>query len=784
MSIDSQEPTSIELLAQQASTPEVAETEILPSEGEIAPAPFTPEYEQDPAYQDLLATADQIAQNWQQRWNEDVFRSARYGMGRAARMLIQRDRTAAERIRDDWNKMVADQPELADAHPGNWFDVALTDGSPVQLWMEPYMQVAHSLNIAEAEERDAAAYQAAQGTEAEIHEVATSMGIEVDTTNTQEQLHFGDNVTAETARLVSELPTEVQQLTPEALRERQQQLKELPFVSARDTQMLTERAGNRESTFSFVPTDAIIGTVSPAFENWASEYDTRNGRVVEVASALQRGTEEDVEHVFHPTTIENDGIKLAKMTGPEGHALYVALDGTHRTAAAKLVEMSHIPATVEDVSESAETKTRDKQLANQWEQRIQAGLIKGHVEQNKDDDSYVLHAEECTVPWIVLPQASAIAMSKEYKFLYPDTLKNVKSFTTGETIPEDVFLDPIAMNFFVAGRWEEYTPADTKGRALVETAVPIFEKPNQPKKETVEQVTVDELDTLKSNIEKYTADPIVIEEQRALDDNPDLKRLYQQIIEQGDTVVLREKGQRQVQELQQIYMEGTNFFNVREKRSKKKKLDMFVAFVDSISVVRRDARDVKKFKPPVDTGNVSSYGAYDVLTHSEEYVYASFDAFAHLMARGSSDVHQLDMDRSAPAEIVMNDVANVGPRANREGIPMMQKYLANTFDFETGKQILAIYLATVFETPDQAAAILNSAGGAPQIAQQWDTFTKPFSYTSGREAADAAEYYRIAQEDEAVVSAAIDKMKKLLERTGIEPPISMEVRIRGTATKK
>ena len=177
-----------------------------------------------------------------------------------------------------------------------------------------------------------------------------------------------------------------------------------------------------------------------------------------------------------------------------------------------------------------------------------------------------------------------------------------------------------------------------------------------------------------------------------------------------------------------------------------------------MKIVRSDKRDTDTFESPRRHGNTSSIGPQDILVQADNYVYASFDQTPHYMARTSQNQREIDPngieDRT---ELVMQDIANLHARYS-DGLA--KAYLSNTFDLETGKDILAEYLAYVFESPEEAIKFI-SLNNHPRDTQRWDTLL-----------------------DEPENERVISKMKELKKELGIEPPLSLEIRIRSFAKRK
>lgn len=276
---------------------------------------------------------------------------------------------------------------------------------------------------------------------------------------------------------------------------------------------------------------------------------------------------------------------------------------------------------------------------------------------------------------------------------------------------------------------------------------------------------------------EFLNDPILKEELSIIDKDPDLVSLYKEIIENNNFEKLREKSLQQVELLYKRFL-CSEEMSEQELLARENKLKLFTEFVDNLTPIRADDNDYDEYRSPELSGVAKSYGSQDVLIHSEKFVYGSFREIGHLMSQGQNQ-KVLDVEDISPrAQIVMNDIANVIPRTPA-GKSFIEKYLQNLFDFENGKKVLALYLASVFETPQQALDMLQGAGGTPHQAQRWEDFL--VYQTKNIQAETTEEYLIKKQEDQENSTLFINRMKSILEDTGIEPPLSIEIRIKDTA---
>lgn len=306
-------------------------------------------------------------------------------------------------------------------------------------------------------------------------------------------------------------------------------------------------------------------------------------------------------------------------------------------------------------------------------------------------------------------------------------------------------------------------------------------KTQQALKETREKIRVLHLqgkDTYHENLQKE------------LSENSEVKQLYEEIILNENPIVLKEKTSKQIEELSRLFFKYPKIFHIRYNLVQKEKLKAFVKYVEALKPIRSDNGNYDEFKCPELTGNLRSYGGLDPLVKAERYVYASFDKMTHQMSGklgvSPNTVELSDYGFEDRAQIVMNDIANVSPRALRRGEGLMEKYLTNLFDYEGGKKILSFYLALVFDDPRDIEYTFD--GSDSRLAQLWDEdddFSKlgnDYNLQRGKTTKEANEIL------ETVISEKRRRfgrnMRRILQETGIEPPCSLELRIRDSVKSK
>lgn len=258
-----------------------------------------------------------------------------------------------------------------------------------------------------------------------------------------------------------------------------------------------------------------------------------------------------------------------------------------------------------------------------------------------------------------------------------------------------------------------------------------------------------------------------------LDASDELDRDYQSIIVDQDYEALQEKSGRKSNDLLKHYRGQSPKYNLAAQYRLNRKLNLFRAWTEEQSVIRSDSNggQYDEFKSPRIVGEVASFGVQDIPIQADRYVYASLDDMPHYMASHEASQVTIDIDeQDSKAELVMVDVADMRSRHPQSWLAV---YLSNLFDLKNGKKILAIYLATVFKNIEEAKIFLG-AHNHPNNVQHWDEehyIQDVYDQQSGERVISRKRSLEIQ-----------DSMKRILSRFGIEPPLSLEVRIPEKAT--
>ena len=245
------------------------------------------------------------------------------------------------------------------------------------------------------------------------------------------------------------IPDDIKRLNTSQLEDMRKDLKELPYLYQEEFSELLYPQGQSLGMI-MVDTDNIVGSISAVFKNWSTEYDSRKGRIVNVAKQLINPTTESIDNIFHIKE-PRLGIRLKQISTPEGDLFFV-IDGSHRVAGCKLAKVPKIPALVEKIPESHVVSTYSSVLKDDWEKRIKSGLISGSVQEVMDEEnekSYILKIGTQVLPWMYLPSSKIVKLNKFYFTFFPDA-KDLKSLLNDEYIPREVLMDETAFNDYIS----------------------------------------------------------------------------------------------------------------------------------------------------------------------------------------------------------------------------------------------------------------------------------------------------------------------------------------------
>ncbi|EKE28168.1 MAG: hypothetical protein ACD_3C00086G0012 [uncultured bacterium (gcode 4)] len=260
-------------------------------------------------------------------------------------------------------------------------------------------------------------------------------------------------------------------------------------------------------------------------------------------------------------------------------------------------------------------------------------------------------------------------------------------------------------------------------------------------------------------------------------ENQQLFEIYIKAIIKKDPISLVGKSKRQLNDLKKNY-----------KHKNKKE---FQKFADSLFVVRSDdSHDI--FKAPIHTWNQTGgwWSIHDFLVKAQNYVYASFDQIPNYMTSYYSFINPQEasgfwakiryIDENeirSKSEIAFCDIASLDLATSglKRRHSLLESYLNNLFDYNTGKELLVEYLSIVFNDTQEMKAVMDQFR-APQFLQNWNQYMMFENFTKIMDIPWIPENLR-AQRMEDIHA----KMIEIYEQTWILPPFWAEIRIHDEA---
>lgn len=392
----------------------------------------------------------QYGDAWERVFNREYFFALEY--------FAKDHNEKASQYAKKWQEFTSEHPEVSQLNNVEWDRWGNKNPNGFAVMTE-YRDIARA--VERVREREAAnhAEELLIADTKKIEDIGNKLGISKTLENTASLREREDQKVRLqmelTQRIIeSGMPKELREADDEKLFEEQKRLDALPYIGGEAVKDLVGAEGD-DRGLQFVRTEKIIGSASPAYKDWSSEYESRKGRVVEIAKSLRHGSEENIENVFHLKKV-SEQVKMKEIEAPEG-SVYVVLDGTHRIASTKLLNMPEVPARIESMGKVKDSYTEDAFLAEEWQERIKRGLIQGSVEQIDISGvrAYKLTIESQKLPWMHLSTAKLLQMSRIYESLYPNALER-----TG--IPAKALTDRIGYQAYMAGRFDEFETSQSK----------------------------------------------------------------------------------------------------------------------------------------------------------------------------------------------------------------------------------------------------------------------------------------------------------------------------------
>lgn len=302
-----------------------------------------------------------------------------------------------------------------------------------------------------------------------------------------------------------------------------------------------------------------------------------------------------------------------------------------------------------------------------------------------------------------------------------------------------------------------------------------------------------------------------------LNEDPDTANLYKSTVLEKDQTLLLEKTKKQQNNLSDLYFGKalpletenlTDAVSMRTERTEKQlRLVQFEKFISDMSVIKGGRSDLNGSafvsRNVSDPNNAFSQN-YDIPLCAHTYTYCSFDELSHPQAIGAAEYDDVsvidDSDLQGRAEILTMDIADLDVTATTLKKNHMKLFMDNTFDFEGGKKVLALYCAIVFKDVHEAQDFFHRNCGR-SVAENW--YKSPAFRENLLNTIDASDDFErehakklssmkdaqgISMNDISINDGRIFDIQKamidIFERTNIVPPLTLEVRIPDYANVK
>lgn len=217
-------------------------------------------------------------------------------------------------------------------------------------------------------------------------------------------------------------------------------------------------SGDVSEELSWASVDAIVGRSGADVQEggWAHEYSGRKGLIENVAQSIRDGEEDKLEQAFHVRRGKAHRVQLVALDGPSG-SMYCVKDGTHRVAGSKLAGLREIPVMVRRPKFPLVFSGYDKDQARDIQRKIKLGFMKGSVktEMRSGKEFFICTIEKEILPWLHIKEGVNTKVARAYERLYPGSLDHIV-LSNGKEMPRDALVDDIALDYFVAGRWQEW----------------------------------------------------------------------------------------------------------------------------------------------------------------------------------------------------------------------------------------------------------------------------------------------------------------------------------------
>jgi len=275
-----------------------------------------------------------------------------------------------------------------------------------------------------------------------------------------------------------------------------------------------------------------------------------------------------------------------------------------------------------------------------------------------------------------------------------------------------------------------------------------------------------------------------------------LRRAYQDILVKNNREILENKSQDQLEKLTQDYFGQTTFWEralpwkkkrvEQERQQKEARLDTFRKYISELKgVISSPNNEAALSDQERQISNEAAFTNVSLLDQRQNLLSGS-----RLFEPSDTKIKKSALKDSG--QIVMNDLDHMAKRTVPERT--LPSFINNVFDWETGQEILAVYLASVFDNPEEATRFLNDPYN--KNATGWSFRLKPAKFDipgdlrerqskpglTNEERDDIGTEILISKTNQGIASNVraeeiSRKMAKIWDKTGLYPPLNLQVRV-------
>lgn len=275
-----------------------------------------------------------------------------------------------------------------------------------------------------------------------------------------------------------------------------------------------------------------------------------------------------------------------------------------------------------------------------------------------------------------------------------------------------------------------------------------------------------------------------------------LRRAYQDILVKNNQEALEEKSEAQLKQLQEMYFGDLSFWEKtlpwkrqqaeKERQEKEERLKQFKQYLENCqAVLGKENPDMSMSDQESQISNEPAYSNLVLLDQSKAPISGT-----RFYEPSETKIKKSELRETG--QVIMNDLDHMAKRTSPDRT--LGGYLNNVFDWENGQEIIATYLASVFESPEEAARFLNDPYNKNTTG--WSFRLKPTKYETPAHIKKQQTKTELTEEEredlgmEALIAKTkqgissniraeeiTKQMAKIWDKTGIYPPLNLQIRL-------